>query len=93
MRMGPVATAGSVTVEVNGYKETHAIDAKMGVTALKTTVPKGFDPFVRNVLIGLGVIAGLGVVGGGGWYAIRKMSAKRDADEARARSTRKRANR
>ena len=86
-------TGGTVTIQAGDYSESKPVDAKMGVTSFKSTLPKQTDPFVRTALIGLGVVVGLGVIGGAGWYGYKRVATKREIEQVRARSTRKRANR
>lgn len=86
-------TAGTVILDVRGETFTAAVDPEFGVTFFRAELTEPSDPFVRNILIGLGVIIGVAVVGGAGWWGYRRMAERRETEAARASSTRKRARR
>lgn len=83
--------SGEVTIETEGETFTAPVDATYGVTTFKAELERVSDPFLTNLLIGVGVVAAVAVVGGGSWYGIRRMQAKREEQRARDASTRKRA--
>lgn len=85
-------TSGTVTIEVANETVTHPIDGTYGVTAAKVTLERVSDPFLSKLLIGAGILAAVAVVGGGSWYGVRKMQARREEERARGASTRRRAN-
>lgn len=94
VRVNTTARVSSGTVEIQAENQTftQALDGKLGVAAFRAEFPKKADPFVRNLLIALGVVAGVAVVGGGGWWGYRRMQAAREEKLVRERSQRKRAN-
>lgn len=84
-------TTGQVTIEIAGDTETFSVDPTYGTTAAKVTLEKVSDPFLAKLGLVALVVAGVAIVGGGGWYGIRKLQAKREEQKAREGSARKRA--
>ena len=92
----PVAarpTGGEVTIEANGETFTGDVDPTFGITSIRGEFPEPESNVVRNLLVAGGVLVAIALVGGGGWYAWRRTAERRELQEARLTSTRKRARR
>ncbi|HWH08713.1 MAG TPA: hypothetical protein VNX21_05895 [Candidatus Thermoplasmatota archaeon] len=86
-------TGGEVTIEANGQTFRGDVDPTFGITFIRGEFAEPKSDLAKNALIAAGVLLGLAVVGGGGWYAWRRTAERRELQEARLTSTRKRARR
>lgn len=85
--------AGTVTIEVKGQTFSGDVDASSGATVIHAKLSESAVSRSDTTLIVLGVIVGVAVVGGGGWYALKRVSARREEQAIREGSARKRARR
>ena len=85
-------TEGTVRLAAAGENFT-APATQAGVTFFQAEFPAEPSDTLKNVLIVGGGILVAGAVIGGGYYGIQKITERRELEQARANTTRKRANR